>query len=128
MNESTLMGGVESSTISQRAWEDSYPLVYLVTDRPHYGCETSRSWRIYHNSSRPQPGKTWRLEQKPPERDSVEVQLSQGEISACCWRNRRAWMHWRQKEELARAVPHSRQHCTPELATTSLVTERKSSE
>ena len=88
MNESTLMGGAESSTICQRAWEDSYPLVYLVTDRPHYGCESNRSWKIYHNSSRPQPGKTWRPEQKPAERDSVEVQVSQREISACCWRNK----------------------------------------
>ena len=32
MKESTLMGGVESSTICRRAWEDSYPLVYLVID------------------------------------------------------------------------------------------------
>ena len=97
-------------------------------NRPHYGCETKRSWRIHHNSSRPQPGKTWRLEQKPTERDSVAVQLSQGEISACCWRNnKRVWMHWTEKEELAGAIPHSRQHCTTELATTSLVTERESS-
>ena len=102
MNESTLMGGVESSTICQRAWEDSYPLVYLVIDRSHYGCETNRSWRIHQTPPGHSLGKTWRLEQKPTERDFVEVQLSQGEISACCWRNnKRVWMHWREKEELA---------------------------
>lgn len=75
-----------------------YPLVHLVIDRLHYDVKLTEVGK----STITTPGHSLgnlRLEQKPTERDSVEVQLSQGEISACCCKNnKRVWMHWRQRE------------------------------